>query len=199
MKRQWPVCLTSIHLLCYCNDSNSLWHVALPPRTIIREACKEVKCPLGLAIKDAGGEKKKCPTGEIKRDRKLTQHCQLKLINDKNALFQTSGDMKIFLFIWRAKVQPKLASLSLFPDKVILVELIVPLPALRSSHCSLWPNSPCAMESTQSTLQLQLNKWLSCFLRVKLHNATHSQPASSSEEQRDVCGPLKSKETFVGF
>lgn len=39
IKRQWPVCLTSIYLLCYFNDWSSFWHVALLPETMIRDAC----------------------------------------------------------------------------------------------------------------------------------------------------------------
>lgn len=69
IKRRWPVCLTSIHLLCYFNNSNTYWHVAPPPQTIIREPCQEVKCPLWVATKDA----EKRPRRRDK-ERKLTQH-----------------------------------------------------------------------------------------------------------------------------
>lgn len=57
IKRQWPVCMTSIHLLCYFNDSNSFWLVALLSEIIIREPCQEVKCPLRVMIKDGDRER----------------------------------------------------------------------------------------------------------------------------------------------
>lgn len=69
IKRQRPVCLTSIHLLCYFNDSNSFGHVALPPQTIIRGPCQEIKRPLWVAIIDAEESQSR------DKERKLTHRC----------------------------------------------------------------------------------------------------------------------------